>query len=88
MVLGVPSLKHFMQHQWNLQAKNKAPARLHRSTSAFGCAKDTVCMYVCKIVLSELSECPENEYNEFPQRMRDWLFRIMRELVSTLLSFR
>ena len=45
-----------------------------------------VCMFVYKIVLSELSECPENEYNEFPQRMRDWLFRIMRELVSTLPS--
>lgn len=30
----------------------------------------------------ELSECLENEYNEFPQRMRDWLFRIMRELAN------
>lgn len=30
----------------------------------------------------ELSECPENEYEGFPQRMRDWLFRIMRELAN------
>ena len=36
----------------------------------------------------ELSECPENEYEEFPQRMRDRLFRIMRELVSIALCSR
>lgn len=30
----------------------------------------------------ELTECPEGEYEQFPQRMRDWLFRIMRELAN------
>ena len=36
----------------------------------------------------ELSECPENEYEGFPQRMRDWLFRLIREMVSIALCSR
>ena len=43
---------------------------------------------MAQILFPELSECPENEYEEFPQRMRDWLFRIMRELVSIALCSR
>lgn len=30
----------------------------------------------------ELSKCPEEEFNQFPQRMRDWLFRVMRDLAN------
>ena len=46
------------------------------------------CHVMIQMLFPELSECPENEYEEFPQRMRDWLFRIMRELVSIALCSR
>ena len=33
------------------------------------------------LILSEIKECQDHEMEEFPKRMRDWLYLIMEELV-------
>ena len=34
---------------------------------------------------TELTECPEVEFKEFPLRMKEWLFIVMKQLVSDII---
>jgi hypothetical protein len=33
------------------------------------------------MIIAELTACPKDELERFPERMRDWLFRVMTDMV-------
>lgn len=41
----------------------------------------TAIVYMCRVVVVSQA-CNEDEMSDFPRRMRDWLFNIMRDLAE------